>query len=139
MATPKFSRFGGKKSALASLTFTGVGDLRAELERLGAEAPRIAAKILYREAEQIMTASKDQVPVDTGALRASGHVQPPVVQEARVTVLLGYGKEYAIFVHEDLDAHHATGNAKYLEKPALEAAKGLEGRLAAALRVELAG
>lgn len=32
-------------------------------------------------------------------------------------VIVGYTQEYAIYVHEDLEAFHPVGQAKYLEQP----------------------
>lgn len=36
------------------------------------------------------------------------------------SVITGYTAAYAIYVHEDLSAHHDKGQAKYLEQPAVE-------------------
>jgi len=36
------------------------------------------------------------------------------------TVVVGYTQNYALYVHEDLTAHHNVGQAKYLEQPARE-------------------
>lgn len=33
------------------------------------------------------------------------------------SVIVGYSASYAIYVHENLEAHHPTGQAKYLEAP----------------------
>jgi hypothetical protein len=79
------------------------------------------AKKLYEDAEEVMRESKERyVPVDTGALRASGHVERPRISGSRASVDLGFGGpavEYAEYVHEDLNAQHAVGQAKYLEIP----------------------
>lgn len=37
-----------------------------------------------------------------------------------VSVKVGYAASYAIYVHEDLEAYHKTGEAKYLERPMRE-------------------
>lgn len=83
-------------------------------------APALGTE-LFRQAEIIMAASKaDYVPVDTGALRASGYVAPPVIGEMQASVELGFGgpaAEYAVIVHEDLTKRHKVGQAKYLEIP----------------------
>ena len=49
----------------------------------------------------------------------------------------GPAAPYAVFVHEDLSARHATGAAKFYESALLEAIPTLEGRLGEALSVEL--
>lgn len=45
---------------------------------------------------------------------------------ASVGVQVGYSQNYALPVHEDLDAHHPVGQAKYLEAPA----RSMQGELA---------
>lgn len=75
---------------------------------------------IYREGERMMTLSKLQVPVDTGTLRSTGSVSEPSMLSQHPEVSLGYGgpaAPYALIVHEDLNAHHTVGKAKYLEDP----------------------
>lgn len=118
----------------------GLRSLRGKLRRLGADGPKLVAAHLSQEAEGIMAASKELVPVDTGALRTTGHAKRPRFQGASVVVELGYGgpaAPYAIFVHEDLTAHHPVGSAKYLEIPYKQALPGIPNRLARAVRAEL--
>ncbi len=40
----------------------------------------------------------------------------------RMSVVVGYTQHYAIYVHENLEAHHEVGQAKFLEQPAREMA-----------------
>lgn len=40
-----------------------------------------------------------------------------LVAQQSVDVIVGYTAEYAIHVHEDLEAYHSNGEAKYLERP----------------------
>ncbi len=47
-------------------------------------------------------------------------------------VIVGYTAAYAIFVHENLEAHHPVGQAKFLEQPARE--MGNDGTLAGIVR-----
>jgi hypothetical protein len=69
--------------------------------------------------EEIMTDVKASapgygVPVDTGALRASGRVEGP---RSDLTVLLSFGDaatSYALRQHEELDYRHPVGEARYL-------------------------
>jgi hypothetical protein len=108
-----------------------------KLKSLGDRATTIVSAALLQEAEAIMTESKQQCPVDTGALRASGHVTPPEISGGHVAVTLAYGgpaAPYAIFVHEKLTARHPIGKAKYLEDPLLGAVNGIEARLGAMIR-----
>lgn len=107
------------------------------LKRLGKDAPNALAKALFKEGEQIMAKSKRLVPVDTGALRASGHVQPPVIVGKKVSVTLGYGgaaAPYAVFVHEKPARHNPPTQWKYLETPLNEAIPTMARRLAIRMR-----
>lgn len=123
-------------------TVTGGAELNRKLRALGPAGIQAAAGSMYRSAEKIMTDSKENyVPVDTGALRASGHVQLPEIIGDSVKVELGFGGPagsgnhggetnvedvgYAIYVHEDPDAYHPVGQWKYLEVPVRNAEKAI--------------
>lgn len=72
-----------------------------------------AGLFLQRESQKI-------VPVDTGNLRASATTRKVSGSGFSTDVVVAYGQgaEYAVYVHEDLNAHHAPGKqAKYLEEP----------------------
>lgn len=106
--------------------------------KLGAVQRAIAQELaaaLYQECEATMAVSKAQyAPVETGALRSSGFVEPPKVSGTTVVVRLGYGgaaKEYALIVHERLGVNHPVGQAKYLETPVLERLPGMATRIRA--------
>lgn len=129
-------------------------------------APALGAA-LYREAEGILAQSVELCPVDTGALRASRYATPPQRDGDTITVTIGYGGPaggsgemeglaiddailfgtarakdpavYAIYVHENLEAHHPVGSAKYLEIPFQTAKRGMTARIAADMRAELSG
>lgn len=144
-----------KKSGLAGRRATGIQilgtkELIRNLKRLGKNAPNALGAELLIEGEQIMTLAKKQTPVDSGALKSSGHVVgPETTRDGKVVVTLGFGgpagignrgetnnKEvgYAVLVHENLSSRHPTGNAKYLERPLMERATGMETRIAKGLR-----
>lgn len=116
-----------------TMRVTGFPQLTATLKRLGAAGEGAAGAALYREGERIMTEAKRRTPVLTGALRGSGQV----VRDGPRRVILAFGNAavtYAIFVHENLRAQHMVGEAKFLERPLLEAAKDMDARLAAEVR-----
>lgn len=110
----------------------------SRLDRLPDAIERAVAAKLFQRAEAVMTISKSSfVPVDTGALRGSGHVSLPQIVGGRITVTLGYGgpaAPYAVHVHEDMSAHHPVGGAKYLERPMLAEVATLEAALGATIR-----
>lgn len=135
----------------------GVEKLQRAIKHWGDAAFDALEKGLYQEAERIMAKSKTLCPVDTGALRSSGHVQLPVVGDKRVSIQFGYGGVagasspstvkkftgkagrvvkrgeqigYAVWVHEDLTKFHPVGQAKFLEEPYVAAARSMPKRLA---------
>jgi len=74
--------------------------------------------------------SQRQTPVDTGALRNSAGTRASGKGFGTV-VRVGYSVRYAVYVHENLFAHHPVGNAKFLERPARQHRKTL-GKIVAA-------
>lgn len=73
-----------------------------------------AGRFLQRESQLI-------VPVDTSNLKNSAFTRNIGGCGFSADVLVGYTANYAVYVHEDLNAHHKTGkSAKYLERPARE-------------------
>ena len=97
-----------------------VGDAMREIKAVGQRALEAAERALYEEAQSVMAESKGLVPVDTGRLKASGHVETPRDDGRTISVTLGYGgaaSNYAEQVHEDLFVFHNVGQAKYLELP----------------------
>ena len=52
----------------------------------------------------------------------------------KVSVVVGYTQNYAIYVHENLEAHHEVGQAKFLEQPAREIAEQLGTMIASDLK-----
>ena len=125
-----------------SIDFHELVETQRALAKMEIEAIPYVASALYGVAEEIMTASKDIVPVDTGNLKSTGHVQPPVIRGRAVEVTLGYGGTsakggevgYAWYVHENEDAHHEPPTkAKFLEEPINEHMRDLDVALARAL------
>ena len=130
-------------SSSGTVVITGGSELAAKLRGLG-DPSRVGHAVgaaLYQEAETIMADSKtNYVPVDVGTLHNSGHVQMPEISGSKASVLLGFGgaaSDYALAVHENLTARHTVGQAKYLEKPMLAAARGMTDRLGRRIRSEL--
>lgn len=95
-----------------------IPDWLGVMSSLDSSIRRRVESAVWMESERLMTESKLVTPVETGALRASGIVEPPEWRGDTVTVRLGFGgpaASYAYIVHEDLMAHHPVGHAKYLE------------------------
>jgi hypothetical protein len=68
----------------------------------------LAAGLMIQAEAQKMT------PVDDGFLKASAYTRR--TPENKSIVEIGFSQNYALYVHEDLEAHHTVGEAKFLEK-----------------------
>lgn len=134
-------------------TVSGGTALKRAIEALGERGQQAGAAALYREANRIMTESKENyVPVADDTLRGSGFVELPEIAGDNVEVTMGYGgaaSAYALAVHEHLSEHspqswekaesagrpvqfHPTGHGpKYLEIPVIAAQEGFDTRIAA--------
>jgi len=138
---PVFSRVTSRNPW--AIEVQGVKELNALLAQLPARTAHEVGKQLYQLANEIMTASKDVVPVDTGALRASGQVGLPEVTGDQVSVTLGYGDTaatYAIPVHERADLYHKPPTGwKFLERPTIEAAERVGKAVAQGVTDAVAG
>ena len=79
---------------------------------------------------EIMSESLKQVPRDTEALASSAFYEVKHAPDYGFEAILGYGRggevnpktgvpveDYAVVVHEDLEAKHPVGKAKFLEDP----------------------
>jgi len=96
---------------------------------LGQAARQAVGRELYLSGQEIMAESRDECPVDTGNLRRSGQV----IQDADGAVELSYPVDYAVYVHENLEANHPIGKAKFLEDPVNRALPELPQRIAEAI------
>jgi hypothetical protein len=94
---------------------TLVGTLKALKGRLKGAGEASMAQLAYA----IFDLSQDQVPVRHGILKGSGNVR--ITNESPLELTIGYGGPaagYALWVHENLTAHHAPPTkAKYLQDP----------------------
>jgi hypothetical protein len=115
------------------VSLKGAAELRRRLQRLAKEAPQELGRALFQEAQIERTESMRRTPVDTGALRASHEVTKPKIEGRDISVSIQVGgpaAEYAVIVHEDLEADHPVGQAKFLESTIRESAPFLGQRLA---------
>lgn len=120
----------------------GLDALGSKLTGLYQQLVSQAGDALRAEAEIEMTKAKQRTPVLTGRLRASGHVTGPDVSGDETTVTLAFGGpavEYALFVHENEEAFHHVGQAKYLESVLMESAPYLAQRVADRLKRTVVG
>lgn len=116
----------------------GDAELKRIITSFARRFPVQAEAALRQECEIEMAEAKNRTPVDTGALRASGRVETERTSNyVRATLSFGGASApYALKVHEDLDAYHDDGQAKYLESVLQESAPFMAARVARRLQVE---
>jgi hypothetical protein len=113
--------------------------MKANMGKTAKEFPARVKSAAYIEANVELIESQRLVPVRYGLLRASGMVQEPEIKGNTVSVNITYGDDqvdYAVYVHEDLEAFHPVGQAKFLEEPLKASAPYMGGRIAARLNLE---
>lgn len=90
-------------------------------------------------AQHILAKSQELVPVDTGALKASGHVEHDGTSAAIVyDAVAPDDYAYGIRQHEDLSLNHPHGGqAKYLEQPMHTELEAVAAIVAAEIRKAL--
>lgn len=121
-------------------SLSGVAALSRKLTRLKEKFPDEVARALFIETEIEVKEAKRRTPVDTGELRASVHQVGPTRQFRTIYTLIvagGPAAPYAIFVHENLEAFHKVGQAKYIESVIFESRPFIAARVAK--RIELNG
>lgn len=93
----------------------GLKQVRKRLDKVRKDSPNAFAGALWQNAQDIQRAANPKVPVDTGTLKRAWVVDAPKIQSGTISVDVGYGTAYAIYVHERTDLGHDTGQAKFLE------------------------
>ena len=110
-----------------------VGEVVGNIKKLDHTIPLVAAAALYQEALVEQKKSMKRTPVDTGALRDSHQTSLPrwKGQNLEVTIkVCDPAAGYAVIVHEDMEAKHVVGEAKFLENTIKESAPFLLARIA---------
>lgn len=112
---------------------SGAAEMKAKLKRLSERFPDEVARVLYQETEIEVKEVKMRTPVDTGTLRGTVHQVGPTRNGRMIFTLIAAGgpaAPYAIYVHENLEAHHKVGQAKFIESVIMESRPYLAARVA---------
>jgi hypothetical protein len=106
------------------------------VEKVKRELPKQMRDAVQAEAEALKVVAQSRVPVKTGALKNSARVVMDP-DKAKASIVFGNTDvDYAVIVHENLEAHHENGQAKFLESTLMEATSGMAERLATRMRFE---
>ncbi len=115
--------------------------MRRRAERAKKLFPNVVIRALYIEAEIEVKEVTRRTPVDTGELRASVFQKGPVREWRTIYTLIvagGPAAPYAIHVHENLEAFHKVGQAKFIESVILESRAFMGQRLARRIEINRA-
>ena len=97
----------------------GIPNVLRNLARSAKRAGRGAERGLIRGGEFIQRKSQQIVPIDKNILRPSARTRKISGSGFEADIVTSYKTDYAVYVHEDLNARHKSGKqAKYLEQPA---------------------
>jgi len=107
---------------MVEITITRPIEIVERLNQLLVEYPEQVKNAVWEELQTVLVESKKECPVDSGALRGSGHVPEPEVTDGNIRATIGYSQGYAYWVHELIDNwHEPPTKAKYLEDPLMAA------------------
>lgn len=119
----------------------GLDQMKARIAQFQKAFPDRVKAALHMEAQIEMTESKRRCPVDVtpptphpGQLRGTGHVETPVREGNKISVAMTYGTDYAVYVHENLEALHPVGEARFLASVLEESQPHIAGRVAARIK-----
>lgn len=96
----------------------GEREMKQNLETLARRSPRALERSLNKFTQIELAEMKRRTPVEFGTLRDSGHAEKPMWKGNTLTQEVGFGgaaEDYAIPVHEDMEAQHSVGGPKYVE------------------------
>jgi hypothetical protein len=114
----------------------GIEEVKARLKQAVAATARGWEKSAPKGGEDLKERSQPLAPSKTGELRESAFVETSGSGFDAVTTV-GYSADYAADVHEDLEARHENGEAKFLETPAREGAARTLGIVADGIKREV--
>lgn len=110
----------------------GATEIQARLAKIAANYPKRVGQAQRAETEIEATECRKRTPVDTNALRSSIHVEGPLYEGRSIRTAIvagGPSAPYAVIVHEDLEAFHRVGEAKFIERPLNESAPHMAARI----------
>lgn len=120
-----------------SVDKSSVNNFKANCDVAISKVGNGSRKALIAACEEILDESMKQVPFDTGTLMQSAFYEITGHWRTGWNAVIGYGGNgdpvnpktgkpasyYVMAVHEDLEAYHPLGKAKFLEDPAREYAR----------------
>lgn len=122
------------------MVILGIADMNRRILNLQRALPDETERAAVRVAERrVLPAAIEYCPKKTGDLRESGAVGTAVRNGYEVSVPITFGSDnvdYAGYVHENLEANHPIGQAKFLERAMNEEESSYAADLAHEVRLE---
>lgn len=118
--------------------FLGFADVSGKVRQIRMEHPTKAAKAQMRETEVEATSCRRATPVKSGLLRSTVRAEGPWFEGDRIITAVSAGSaaaDYALPVHENLEAKHRTGGAKFIEATLKASSPHMADRIAARLKL----
>lgn len=112
--------------------------VRTKMTQLRSRTALARVHAVENFAEIEMEEMHRRVPKDTGDLDDSGYIGPVVLlPNGVIRITLGFNIFYAVYVHEDLEAFHPNGEAKFVESVLNESKKYFNERVVADMKKEM--
>lgn len=116
----------------------GRSDMQSKLQNVSNNYPDRVGRALYAEMGIEEKEVIKRTPKDSGDLRGTIHRIGPRQEGKTISVLIvagGPDAPYALIVHEDLEAIHKIGQAKYIESVIMESRAFIGARVAGRLNI----
>lgn len=123
------------------MAIRGVDDIRKWLRGIPGKLSEEIGNAVMEEAKIEVLECKRRVPIDTGDLRNTIHAEGPFKGRNSVYAAIVAGgptAPYAWWVHEDLEAFHRVGQAKYIESVLRESYRFMLERIAKRINIRKA-
>jgi hypothetical protein len=125
--------------AMGRVTMVGQGQMAAKLRQISRNFPDRVARAEYDELQFLVPKMQARTPVDMrsnaphpGRLRNGIHVEEPEIRRNVITTIVATSANapYAVYVHENPDAHHTVGQWKFMQSVLDEEAHLINARIA---------
>ena len=97
---------------MSSVKITGERDVLKNISDQIERMDKVTMKGLLEAGLLVQGVAQGRTPVDTGNLKGTAYTRK--AQNGDLSVEVGYTADYALVVHEDMEAHHENGQAKFL-------------------------
>ena len=114
----------------------GINEMRDKMAKLAAALPKAEVRATNKFGRIELAEMKKITPVDTGELVDSGSYSV-TVNGSLIRLMFLFSAHHAAIVHEDLEAFHPRGQAKYVESVLNESGPHFLERVAADVKSDL--